>query len=286
MTIASMCMALTGIMVFVYTVGFNRYDNRLTVCCPDTVKIPVVAVNDSVSDDLCEMKLHIERLRQDSVRVHSLLEKSIDDYRQETNNVINKVNGWLSLWIAASSILVTLLPILFQFHIGRDNQKAVEKRIAESERGLRRMRDELKHQMDEVRSQITISRSLAQFRSGVESRMIQNISGKTMLGMVLWDEALDNFELVTSDLLTQKNVLGRSELQLIQRMLLQLWGFIDKFKTDMNVVRARYVDDAGDSIINLFNWLEVGSERSKEAVKGRVEKLLVDLRTLSQKIQA
>ena len=107
-----------------------------------------------------------------------------------------------------------------------------------------------------------------------------------MLGMVLWDEALDNFELVTSDLLTQKNVLGRSELQLIQRMLLQLWGFIDKFKTDMNVVRARYVDDAGDSIINLFNWLEVGSERSKEAVKGRVEKLLVDLRTLSQKIQA
>lgn len=181
---------------------------------------------------------------------------------------------------------MTLLPILFQFHIGRDNQKAVEKRIAESERGLRRMRDELKHQMDEVRSQITISRSLAQFRSGVESRMIQNISGKTMLGMVLWDEALDNFELVTSDLLTQKNVLGRSELQLIQRMLLQLWGFIDKFKTDMNVVRARYVDDAGDSIINLFNWLEVGSERSKEAVKGRVEKLLVDLRTLSQKIQA
>lgn len=105
MTIASMCMALTGIMVFVYTVGFNRYDNRLTVCCPDTVKIPVVAVNDSVSDDLCEMKLHIERLRQDSVRVHSLLEKSIDDYRQETNNVINKVNGWLSLWIAASSSL-------------------------------------------------------------------------------------------------------------------------------------------------------------------------------------
>lgn len=275
-----MCLALAcmSISIFIYTVGFNRYDNRLTVCPPDTVRVPVVVANDSVSSDLCEIKLQIERLRQDSARVHYLLEKSIDDYRQETNNVINKMNGWMSLWIAGSAILVTLLPILFQLHIGRDNRKAIEKMVAESKRDLKR-------QMDDVRDQITISRSLAQFRSGVESRMIQDISGSSMLGRVLWDEALDNFERVTNDIFSKNKILGRNDLQHIQRMLLQLWGFVDKFKTDMNVRRARYIDIADQSITNLFQWLETGNERNEEAVRGRVEKLLIDLRNISQKFQ-
>lgn len=39
-----------------------------------------------------------------------LLEKDIDDIRQETNNVINKYNGLLSLWIALITVIGGLIP--------------------------------------------------------------------------------------------------------------------------------------------------------------------------------
>lgn len=52
MTIAGICLVLTGIMEFVYAIGFNTYDNRLIVSCPDTIRVPMVVVTDSVSNDL------------------------------------------------------------------------------------------------------------------------------------------------------------------------------------------------------------------------------------------
>lgn len=42
------------------------------------------------------------------------LSQGLDDLRQETNNVINKQNAWLSFWIGILAIVGALIPLLFQ----------------------------------------------------------------------------------------------------------------------------------------------------------------------------
>lgn len=42
-------------------------------------------------------------------------ENIISDCRQETNNIINKINGWIGFWIAILAIFGGLIPIIIQY---------------------------------------------------------------------------------------------------------------------------------------------------------------------------
>ncbi|MDE6638143.1 MAG: hypothetical protein K2K32_07910 [Muribaculaceae bacterium] len=44
-----------------------------------------------------------------------------DDLRQETNNLINKMNGWLSFWIGILALLGVFVPIALQFRLSRES---------------------------------------------------------------------------------------------------------------------------------------------------------------------
>lgn len=56
-----------------------------------------------------------------------VLEKSIDDARQETNNIINKVNGWISFWIAMLAFIGGLIPALMAVK----NAEEAERKLTE-----------------------------------------------------------------------------------------------------------------------------------------------------------
>ena len=76
-----------------------------------------------------------------------LLEKDIDDIRQETNNVINKYNGLLSLWIALITVIGGLIPWIVFFRIEDKN----ESRISSMEERLREDRKKVNKEIDEYK---------------------------------------------------------------------------------------------------------------------------------------
>lgn len=76
-----------------------------------------------------------------------LLEKDIDDIRQETNNVINKYNGLLSLWIALITVIGGLIPWIVFFRIEDKN----ESRISSMEEGLKEDRKKVNKEIDEYK---------------------------------------------------------------------------------------------------------------------------------------
>ena len=49
-----------------------------------------------------------------------------DDLRQETNNVIDKQNAWLSFWIAILALVGGLLPLLIQMNTQKDQRQEFE----------------------------------------------------------------------------------------------------------------------------------------------------------------
>lgn len=72
-----------------------------------------------------------------------LLEKDIDDIRQETNNVINKYNGLLSLWIALITVIGGLIPWIVFFRIEDKNENRTSS-----------MKDEISKSMDKINKEI------------------------------------------------------------------------------------------------------------------------------------
>lgn len=50
-----------------------------------------------------------------------------DDLRQETNNTINKMNGWLALWLGVMAIIGVFVPITLQFKLYKDSQDEAHK---------------------------------------------------------------------------------------------------------------------------------------------------------------
>lgn len=52
--------------------------------------------------------------------------RGFNDLRQETNNVIDKQNGWLSFWIAILALVGALLPLLIQMNMQQDQRQKFE----------------------------------------------------------------------------------------------------------------------------------------------------------------
>ncbi len=51
----------------------------------------------------------------------------LNDLRQETNNVIDKQNGWLAFWIAILALVGALLPLLIQMNMQQDLRHEYDK---------------------------------------------------------------------------------------------------------------------------------------------------------------
>ena len=63
----------------------------------------------------------------------------LNDLRQETNNVINKQNGWLSFWVAILALVGALFPLTFQLR--------TEHKLDTEMKEIAKKRNELEHSM-------------------------------------------------------------------------------------------------------------------------------------------
>lgn len=61
----------------------------------------------------------------------------ISDIRQETNNIINKINGWLGFWLGIIALVAGIIPVILQWRNLDDLKKESDSRNKESDR-LRR----------------------------------------------------------------------------------------------------------------------------------------------------
>lgn len=53
----------------------------------------------------------------------------LDDIRQETNNVINKLNGWFSFWMGILALVGVLIPAILQLKIQYDNKEKLKSEL-------------------------------------------------------------------------------------------------------------------------------------------------------------
>lgn len=97
----------------------------------DTNKIAVVMLDSTRiahwDSTLAFTDQTLKRIHQVELRNRDL----IDDVRQETNNIINKVNGWLGFWIAVLALVGGIVPIVIQFVYMHGKNKDFDKLSAQ-----------------------------------------------------------------------------------------------------------------------------------------------------------
>lgn len=75
----------------------------------------------------------------------------LDDLRQETNNVIDKQNGWLSFWLGIFALVGGLLPFLFQLEMQKNQDQIMDSKMEKVDQTIAAKKlelDTLKNEID------------------------------------------------------------------------------------------------------------------------------------------
>ena len=77
--------------------------------------------------------------------------EGINDVRQETNNIINKINGWLSFWLAILALIGGVLPVVIGWKQEQDNTKKFEDLKNDLANTKEASKNDIKERLDEIR---------------------------------------------------------------------------------------------------------------------------------------
>lgn len=160
-----------GIYMFIatrdYEAKYAKFEDRWiiqrnaiysTAIPSDSVLTKVIPVRDSirakgnssqieVSDYLVPVS-EISKIQKTQKILLMRQDQLTDDIRQETNNIINKMNGWLGFWMAVMAILGVFVPIALQIKLYRENRDS-------DERLKQECRDEFDHLRSEASTYLT-----------------------------------------------------------------------------------------------------------------------------------
>lgn len=104
-------------------------------------KVYYILTKDDLQNIVKGQELVIER--QDAL---------VQDLRQESNNLINKMNGWLAFWIGIIALLGVFIPIAMQFKLSHESQEEQKIRSREFEmqkEELHKTKKDLKEKIDD-----------------------------------------------------------------------------------------------------------------------------------------
>lgn len=176
----------------------------------------------------------IDSLKIDLAKMQHQLDTCLSDIRQETNNIINKTNGWLGFWIAMAAFLGIGIPICSQLLISR----------------------ELREDIEELKNKIELNKAhkfVAQMRFGVENKIITAQSGKNFAEYI-WSEILANNEKRINCLLEKR--LSTASRREIQGILVQLCELATEFKRRIYAQEIRDFDKPIDRLRLIFTQLD------------------------------
>lgn len=87
-------------------------------------------------------KEEVMRIQESQKLLYLRQDQLTDEIRQETNNMINKMNGWLGFWMGVMAILGVFVPIALQLKLYRENRDNDAKLRQEYKDELKRLRQE------------------------------------------------------------------------------------------------------------------------------------------------
>lgn len=165
----------------------------------------------------------VQRLQNQIDELRANQENVLSDLRQESNNIINKFNGWLGFWTAILAIFGGIIPIVLQYILREKSKKEMEEMFECLQTRA------LDHQMQLLVSSIEYDHECSIISDSVEKKdYITMLTAETNKYMRELIGVLDN----------KQGFLSREAEMHIIIGLIQYCRLIDIFK--INATRAHY----------------------------------------------
>lgn len=118
----------------------NDYKVSLIVADKDTL------LDDNSRKELDSLKALLLKLPKEEYA------DGINDVRQETNNIINKINGWLSFWLAIMALVGGVIPMLISWKQEKDNTAQFEFLKQQQDKNIKILKTEIDLEVSKLQS--------------------------------------------------------------------------------------------------------------------------------------
>lgn len=207
--------------------------------------------------------------------------EGINDVRQETNNIINKINGWLSFWLAIVALIGGVIPILISWkqektydtrferlkqQQNNDNSILRQKVYLEiSELKTEKAKNEeilekyykdfidLQNHLQIYKSQMNITNIVSSFIAAQDNKLLQESLGRDLLRTSLLNELSLEFENIINQ--TFPNHYTHVNKMVLTTVLLQFHGLFVRFRPVL--VRRNKTKQLENILLTLKNTIDV-----------------------------
>lgn len=193
----------------------------------------------------------------------------LSDIRQESNNIINKFNGWLGFWIAILAIFGGIVPLVLQYITKRKSEKDIQELMNRLERKAE------SHQLELLISCVSI---------GYEQSIIADSPDGECIKRILILEAIHSLEQIIEIVDNKEIYLDRESEIYVINALVQYCRLLDILKLNSKTERIRNLTNLSDRIKNLIKDIMNHEKCSRRDIWNRLIDLLPNLKSVSLSI--
>lgn len=246
-------------------------------------------------DSTYSMQEKVEIIRTQQLMLLNREAELVNDFRQEMNNNINKMNTWVAFAIGVMSLAGIIFPIIVQVNLVKENENRISKLVFNVINRKRKLIKDGNDKIKEIDESFRKSKSqfekdqhlqhllvnFLSFKHGCEDNILQNQSDRDLLMRHVWCKAEDSFEKVVDDCLKDKEHKEESRAILLI-CLIMMHSMVEKLKCSIPSRRIRELDAISDQIKGITSEIELGqrNETAWTSLETRIRKMSQEIQTL------
>lgn len=161
-----------------------------------------------------------------------------DDLRQESNNLINKTNGWLAFWITVMTITGVIIPLALNYKTSKENKEELLKALEEAQR--------IGHSIDKLE----MTRLVKNFEMICNSTVLQNSPERNTVAQNTWSEISSKYiQLVKLYISEDSNAIERNDITVAILNILSAFSTIRIYQKRRKR-KIQHLEDVGKQLLN------------------------------------
>lgn len=238
-------------------------------------KIDVGSINHKSSlakalQNSASLQLTVDSLRREVEVLRKYDSELIMDIRQETNNSLDKINGWIAFWIATSCLVCMFVPLIIQLVNWQHNKDQI---------------DNIKLQIEREQEKLNILQFYTNLQVGNDNKYvfwdINNIFTQTM-----WEECLTGIEKNVNDILKNTEIIKHKDKIDLTKLLLQLVCYIKEIQRWAISYRIRDIASLSDRVYLLYKDLTTNQIYKSDDIKKRFDNIFKEVYPLLRRQSA
>lgn len=278
------------------------YKPELPLTNNDTISVNVTkdsSLNVQSSKELDSLKCLLQKSKKE------VYAEGINDVRQETNNIINKINGWLSFWLAILALIGGVLPVVIGWKQEQDNTKKFEDlkndfantkkvsideingKIKESEKLEKKLSDlheNIKKEYDKQlnrnkihETHINITNIISSFIAAKDNKLLADSYDRDYLRVSLLNELFNEFNKIT-ECMFKDEYLSESKI-ILKTILIQFYSLYASLR--VTLLKAYKVKELEETLNKIK--LAIKTVTEDKCSKDEIEKVVKEVKNEIEK---